>query len=140
MSLSKKVKRNVLHFEIIPIVDVLFTLLIFFVIYATTVTTLNQKGIALQLPKASSTEPVKPKIVISIDQSQQIWIDQQPTSLQTLTAKLTPLASTKPIVIFRADRTIAYDLIVQTLDQVRLAGLTAISLQADAPHSDDIRR
>ncbi len=130
MSLSKKYKRQPLHFEVIPIIDVMFTLLIFFVIYASTVAGFSNKGIPLQLPEASSASTAPKNIHIDVDSTSTVWMNGQQVPIETLTSVLMPLSQTQPKlpVVLRADKQVAYALVIRVLDLIQQSGFHEVSL------------
>ena len=116
--------------EMIPLIDVVFLLLIFF-IYAMLSMTIH-KGIPVLLPKAKTslidTEQYRS---ISISQDHRIFVDETEVPMEGLLQRLSELCREKPSlrVFIRGDRRIPYELLVRVLDTVRASGLSKVSLE-----------
>ena len=142
MSLSKRYKRQPLHFEVIPIIDVMFTLMIFFVIYASTVSSLSNQGIKMKLPAAASVVKESHGTVITIDESLNVYLDGALTPVDEVRDRIAAQFKADPelSVILSADHTVPYETVVQLLDSIRLAGVHKVSLEAqkktDAPNNE----
>jgi biopolymer transport protein ExbD len=116
--------------EMIPLIDVVFLLLIFF-IYTMLSMTIH-KGIPVLLPKATTGLMDKEEyLAISITRDHKIFLDEKETSSEDLLQRLTDLSKGNPNlrVFIRGDRRIPYEVVVRVLDTVRAAGLRKVSLE-----------
>ena len=116
--------------EMIPLIDVVFLLLIFF-IYTMLSMTIH-KGIPVLLPKANTGLIDKEDYLsVSITRDHKIFLDKNEIPLEELLQRLTERRRTKPQlrVFIRGDRRIPYEWVVQVLDTVRAAGLRKVSLE-----------
>ncbi len=116
--------------EMIPLIDVVFLLLIFF-IYAMLSMTIH-KGISVLLPKAKTSLIDKEQYLsISISRDHRIFLDETEVPLEELLQNLTERCKGKPQlrVFIRGDRRIPYELVVRVLDTVRASGLSKVSLE-----------
>lgn len=116
--------------EMIPLIDVVFLLLIFF-IYAMLSMTIH-KGIPVLLPKAKTSLIDREQYLsISISQDHRIFIDETEVPMEGLLERLSELFKEKPglRVFISGDRRIPYELLVRVLDTVRASGLTKVSLE-----------
>ncbi len=116
-----------------PFIDVMLVLLIVFMVTAPLLTV----GVPVDLPKtaaASLNDKVEP-LIISVDPQGRIYLAETPITLDELTAKLQAIAAEKPdtTIFVRGDRTIAYGQVMQVMGQVAAAGLSKVSLIAEAP-------
>ena len=114
----------------IPLIDVVFLLLIFF-IYTMLSMTIH-KGIPVLLPKANTGLIDKEDYLsVSITRDHKIFLDKNEIPLEELLQRLTERRRTKPQlrVFIRGDRRIPYEWVVQVLDTVRAAGLRKVSLE-----------
>lgn len=104
--------------NITPMLDVAYVLVIVFII----MTTASVEGIAVNLPKASSTPSLsKPKTkAISITQDGTIYLDTYPVSIADLETRLGQYKAANPDlpVILKADATIQYEKVIEVLDVV----------------------
>jgi len=107
-----------------PLVDVVFLLLIFFLLTATYI----NPSMDLTLPKAETAEfddHTNP-YTIEIGQDGSFTINQEPSSLEDLTK--IPLGSD---VLLLEDKAGPYGVFVEILDTLRKTGLTKISIMTD---------
>ena len=115
--------------EIIPLIDCMFLLLVFF-IYSMLSMTIH-RGIQVNLP-ASETGQVDRRnyISISITRDQRIFLNRQETPLSSLFGYLRREKENHPDrpVFINADRSVPYQMIIDVLDKVRAAGLQKVSL------------
>ncbi len=71
--------------NIVPLIDVIFSILVFFIIASLVLTRIDQ--LPVELPNASNTEArIKPDLTISITNDQQIAVNQQVVSIADLVA------------------------------------------------------
>jgi len=116
------------HIEIAPLVDIIFLLLIFFMLSSNFI----QPNIHMELPEASTEEKLeKVDLVVTVDRDSRIFVNRDqidPDELQTaLEEKMASLG--KNDVIFRGDKTIGYELFVKILDTAKAAGATSFSVE-----------
>ena len=125
-------KKAELRFEVIPVIDVMFTLLVFFVIYSTMLAPVNNKGIQLKLPTAESTTSEKKGLMVAIDKNENVYVEKQLTPLGLLKEKVAQRMAQTPdtYVILSSDRSVSYDQVMQVLDNIRLGGCASIVLEA----------
>jgi biopolymer transport protein ExbD len=114
--------------EIIPMIDVMMFLLVFFVLIMLQM--LQATGITLDLPKAQSAEQLEPiKLTIAVDRQGTIFVETRPIGRDELLKYLRTLQQSNRVdVIIAGDKGTAYDNIIQVMDAVREAGIGAIAL------------
>ena len=119
--------------EMLPLIDVVFLLLVFF-IYAMLSMAVHH-GLPVVLPD-SSTAKIDKKLVLSVSIKSEgtIYIDKHLVALEDLAETLKDRAGheTNPGVLLFADRVISYQKLFKVLDQIQTAGIHRISLQADS--------
>lgn len=114
--------------DITPLLDVVFILLIFFMLTAVTA----PLGMAVDLPEAKTiTEHKDIPTVISITKEDKIYFNQDITSLEDLKTQLNALEPNAQIII-KGDEKIEYGLFVVVMDAVRETGSHRIVLSAEA--------
>ena len=130
-----KRRRELKHtkIEIIPMIDTMFFLLVFFMLSSLALTKLN--GLPVNLPQASSAQKQQASdITITIDGGQHIFVNKQPVTLNTLGAKLAAVAGgpkanlDEANVIINADETVPHGLVVHCMDEARNAGITKFGI------------
>jgi biopolymer transport protein ExbD len=122
-----------------PLIDVVFILLIFFMV---STTFQRESEIKIELPEASS-EPVEEKeevLEIVIDIEGHYFIDEQQvvnTELETLKTAIRKFLGeqTEIPVVIRADRNTPYESVVRAMDATAQLGLLQMSLATNQPES-----
>lgn len=116
--------------DLTPMLDVVFIMLIFFIVTASFV---KETGIDVNRPSASTAE-VKERgnILIAITSEGEIWIDRRPVDVHALRANIERLHAENPqgSVVIQADKESTNGLLVQVMDAARLAGVPNVSLAA----------
>ncbi|WP_313519663.1 biopolymer transporter ExbD [Pseudomonas sp.] len=114
--------------EIIPMIDVMMFLLVFFVLIM--IEMIQGAGITLDLPQSSSQDPIESvtlNIGVSVDGG--LYVDGALMDDAQLGAKLAELKQTGKLdVVIAGDRGSQYESIVHAMDLVRGAGISAIGL------------
>ena len=123
-----------------PLIDVVFILLIFFMV---STTFQRESEIKIELPEASS-EPVEEKedvLEIVIDIEGHYFIDEQQvvnTELETLKTAIQKFlgGQTEMPVVIRADRNTPYEAVVRAMDATAQLGLLQMSLATNQPENE----
>jgi len=129
MKVSLGVQRRA-RIEILPLIDIVFLLLVFF-IYAMLSMAVH-RGVPVNLPTSSSARIERELLLsVTIKDSGEILLDQNRIPLKDLARllKLRAKQEDSPGVLLFADKSVPYQLLVKVLDQIRMAGLSRISLQ-----------
>ena len=122
-----------------PLIDVVFILLIFFMV---STTFQKESEIKIELPEASAdaVEEKKDVLELVIDAEGRYFIDQQQvvnTELETLQKAISKFLGDRtgiPVVI-RADRRTPYESVVRAMDAVSRLGLVQMSLATSQPEN-----
>jgi biopolymer transport protein ExbD len=118
--------------EMLPLIDVVFLLLVFFLYSILSMAV--HRGMPVDLP-ISSTVKVDKKLIISvtIDGRGQIFLDKKAVALKELAEKLRGYTRENPIpgVLLFADKNLPYQQLFAVIDQIKTAGISRISLQAE---------
>ena len=114
--------------EIVPMIDIMMFLLVFFVMIALRM--IPDAGVALQLPGASTAKEMpSTQVVIAIDAQDQIHVQDQVYSLDSLQTYLVGVkASNQTNVVVAADKSINFQQVMDVMDAVRKVGITDIGL------------
>ena len=121
-------KHFMAEINIIPLVDVVFVLLIIFMVTAP----LMDRGIDLSLPK-TKTNTIKPekRYVLTIGKGQIITLSQEKLLQEKLTmeelAKRLPLLKGESIYL-RADQTVPYGFVVTVMDLIKQSGIDKLGI------------
>ena len=115
--------------EIIPMIDTIFFLLVFFMI--STLSMARYSGLPVNLPKAATgQQPPTESAAVTIAADGTISIDKQPVTrdqvrdvLQNRRNKNSDL-----VVLINADERVEHGLVVEVMDQARQAGVTRMAI------------
>jgi biopolymer transport protein ExbD len=119
--------------EMLPLIDMVFLLLVFFIYGMLSMAV--HRGLPVMLP-VSSTAPVEKDLALSVTvrSDGDIFLDKEEVALEDLSSLLMERcrANKECGVLLFADRDLAYQGLFRVLDQIRKAGLTRVSLQAES--------
>lgn len=106
------------NFNMSSMTDIVFLLLIFFMLTSTVVTT---NALDLLLPKAKGKTNNNQQISVSIDEHLNYYIDKTPVKLEEIEGKLQRmlLAEKEPAMIIRAEKSVPIEDVVKILDIAR---------------------
>jgi biopolymer transport protein ExbD len=114
-----------------PMLDVVFIMLIFFIVTASFV---KESGIEISRPGASTAvRKEKGNILIAISANDQIWMNRRQVDPRALRANIERAHAENPqgAVVIQADKAAKTGLLVQVMDAAREAGVKDVSLAAD---------
>lgn len=135
MKTKRRIKRSA-RIEMLPLIDIVFLLLIFF-IYAMLSMAVH-RGLDLDLPESSQTTvSEKNHVSLSIKSAEpypELYLNKERVELDRLRIELQNAVKEdpeSPVLVF-ADEQVPYQQLFQVLDELQKAGITAVSLQANA--------
>lgn len=120
--------------EILPLIDVVFLLLVFFIIMFLSMTI--QKGLPVELPKISEPELIsKESVQVSINENGDIAVDGQIVELkqlvETIALQRKQAGSNALPIIIQGDRKAELGVALQVLERLTLSGLSNIAFAAN---------
>jgi len=117
-----------------PLIDIVFLLLVFFMLTAHFI---EEERIDIQLPKASSSEPVEDNkyVTVTLTPDGLLLVDGSVTELTDLTEVLRGALHSpgKSYVRLKGDQQADFGKAVQIIDAARLAGAEALDIQTEKP-------
>ncbi len=116
--------------DITPMLDVVFIMLIFFIVTATFT---KESGIEINPPQAAtSVVQEKANILIAIDESNRVWVNRREIDIRALRPNIERLHAENPkgSVVIQADKNSTNERLVQVMDASRQAGVYDIALAA----------
>lgn len=119
-------------FMIIPMIDIIFFLLVFFMMNS--LQTVAQKALSVQLPQAShASQPVQMPIIITVDKEGHITMDNKPVSIDEASDMMKKHMSenANAAVILQADRSTAHGQVVAVMDMLKQAGVKRLAIAAE---------
>jgi biopolymer transport protein ExbD len=115
-------QRIKMHLDISPLIDVVFQLLLFFMLTSSFIT---ERGIKLNLPQAATGAPQREKlpVVLMIDKQKRIYLDRKEVKLKELSQALTTELESRQTktVVLKADEAVPMGLAVRVMDLARQA-------------------
>jgi biopolymer transport protein ExbD len=118
--------------EVIPMIDIMMFLLVFFVII--TLRMIAGTGVAMELPGSTTTQQLKTStITVGVTKAGETVIDGKPVTMDELKKKLIELKQAKPVdVVLAGDKDASLQTLLSVMDAVRGAGITSVGLAARA--------
>jgi len=123
----KNIKKA--RIEIIPMIDTIFFLLVFFMISTLSMT--RYTGLPVNLPKAASgQQQPSESAAISIAADGKVFLDKQEVSRENIRAILQQRISAKPdlLVLINGDEHVEHGLVVEIMDAARQAGVAKMAI------------
>ena len=108
----------------------IFIMLIFFIV---TTSFVKESGIDVSRPSAATAQKKdKASIFVGISQNGDIWIDKRKIDIRSVRANIERLHAESPegSIVVQADKGSKTGTLVKVMDQIRAAGVTAISVAA----------
>lgn len=118
--------------QIIPLIDVIFCILTFFILAALQLT--RQQGINLDLPRAATSNvQMRETLVVTIDSTGQTYVDTQLVDRAQLFQVLKGYQAQRPdgLLVLRASQTAFYNDVIQVLDILRSVGGDRVALATE---------
>ena len=117
--------------DITPMLDVVFIMLIFFIVTSTFV---KESGIDVNRPQAATAvKKAKANILIAIDAHDNIWIDRRQIDVRSVRPNIERLHAENPqgSVVIQADKESKTNTLIQVMDASRQAGVYNVSIAAE---------
>jgi biopolymer transport protein ExbD len=117
--------------DLTPMLDVVFIMLIFFIVTASFV---KESGIQVIKPSAVTAQKVdNAKILVAISSNQEFWIDKQRVDKRAVKARIERLLAENPkgAVVVQADNGANAESVAHVLDMARDAGVADVSLSTE---------
>jgi biopolymer transport protein ExbD len=119
--------------NVVPLIDVLFSILTFFVLASIFLT--RQQGLPLDLPRQGDPEDnvISRQVTLVIDKNGKYFLDKKPIALKKIgpVAKAFMDKNPNDILIISGDKDVEYRYVVDVLDELRLAKANRIGMAAD---------
>jgi len=116
--------------DITPMLDVVFIMLIFFIVTATFV---KEAGIDVNRPDAATAiKQEKANILIAINAENEIWIDRRRVDIRSVRPNIERLHAENPqgSVVIQADKESKTETLIKVMDASRSAGVFNVAIAA----------
>ena len=125
--------KLVSEINVTPLVDVILVLLIIFMVTAP----MLQMGIDVNLPrvKSKSIDVGEEKLILTINNKKEIFINKYKASIDNLKPKLESIFASRidREIFMRADEKVPYGFVVKVMSEVRKAGVDKLGLITEPP-------
>jgi biopolymer transport protein ExbD len=124
-------RKKKTEINVVPLIDVLCFLIVFFMLFSTLKS--NQTGMDINLPKAETVTATKDsQVVVSIDRDGRLSFEGRDMSKQAMQDEVRRSIADNPdtLVIIKADREVLYDKVIEAMDIVRKVGAYKLALAA----------
>ena len=127
----RSVKKEEPSFGIAPLIDIVFLLLIFFMVTSHFDVA---SGVRIRLPQVAKMiyDQHENKVTVVIDKSGQAYFEGEKTDMEALGEKLEALVQEKELfqVVLQADKDTRHGVVVQAMDIAKRAGVRSIVIAA----------
>jgi len=133
ISSARRNNRASVELNIAPLIDMVFILLIFFLV---TTSFVKETGVEVNRPTAATAvSQSKATILIGIDAADRIYFDHREVDVRAVRANVERALAENPegAVVVVADRASTTGTAIQVMDGCRLAGAANVSLAARLP-------
>lgn len=116
-----------------PMLDVVFIMLIFFIVTASFV---KEAGIDVNRPEAATAvKKERANILIAINEKGEVWINKRRIDVRAVQANVERLHAENPqgTVVIQADKKATTDVLIKVMDGARAAGVFDVSIAAQEP-------
>lgn len=133
---SGRRRRTPVALDITPLIDIVFNLLIFFLITTTFVQNVQYPGIEVELPKASNapTSTQGENVIVALTAEGRVVHEGRAMSLDELKERLEAHRRERPnaLVIVQADKETEHGRVVEVMDTARAVGFSQLAIATEA--------
>jgi biopolymer transport protein TolR len=127
--------KTMSEINVTPLVDVMLVLLIIFMVTAP----MLSMGIDVNLPrvKSKSVDVTEEKLVLSVTEAKEIYLNKTKMQLSELNSKLEAIFASRidREVFLRADKNVPYGFVVEVMSEVRKAGVDKLGMITEPPEA-----
>ncbi len=134
ISAARRTKKNTLELNLAPLIDMVFILLIFFLV---TTSFVKETGVDISRPAAATAvSKTGSTILIGITKDNTIHMDKREIDMRAVRANVERAIAENPEadVVIVADKESRTGLVITVMDNCKLAGADNVSLAASLPH------
>jgi biopolymer transport protein TolR len=125
--------KSMADINVTPLVDVMLVLLIIFMVTAP----MLSMGIDVNLPrvKSKTVDLAEEKLILSINENKEIFLNKTRMSLQDLNTKLAAIFEQRVDreIFLRADKNVSYGFVVEVMSEIRKAGVDKLGMITEPP-------
>ncbi len=129
-SRNKSADEDVGAIDLTPMLDVVFIMLIFFIVTATFI---KEPGVEIERPDANTAKVKNSKILVAIDAENKVWIDKNEIDKAFVTDQIELLLAENPKspIVIQADGQSSIKVLNEVAQAAREAGIADVSIAAN---------
>lgn len=112
---------NIAQINIVPLIDVVFAILTFFIISSLSLS--KSEGLPVNLPKAATSQVQESpaKITVTIDAQGKLMVDKKPVNLDQIESTVRQVMGSNPssLIVLNADKSVNHGNVVEVMDRLR---------------------
>jgi biopolymer transport protein ExbD len=120
--------------NMVPMIDVIFAILTFFIVSTLFLT--RSESLPVSLPSSQTSDVQQTaRVTVTIEESGQLFLNQQPIQLTELADQIQRLQSdrTDPLVTIHADRNVSHGVVVSVMDELRQIEGIRLGIATESP-------
>lgn len=134
---ARKARRQTLELNIAPLIDMVFILLIFFLV---TTSFVKETGVEINRPAASTAvSKEKTNVLIGITKDNRVFMDKREIDIRSVRANVERALAESPEggIVIVADKESTTGVAIKVLDGCKLAGAKNLAIAASLPSGAD---
>ncbi|GAB4539612.1 MAG: biopolymer transporter ExbD [Parvularculaceae bacterium] len=130
MRRSKIEEEEDVDVNITPLLDIVFIMLIFFIV---TSTFIREPGVDINRPPAETADDAKPAVLVAINSANEIWINKEIVSLEGVRVVAARFRAENPkgSAVIQADEDAHTRFLVEVMDQLGAAGFDQVFISTE---------
>lgn len=128
MRRQPKRQRDEIQIDMTPMLDIVFIMLIFFIV---TTSFVREAGLEVHRPEASQAKAQKSSsIMLAIGANGEIYLDRKAVDVERIKVTLARMLAEQPeaSLVIQADERVAHGRVVRVMDEVKAAGIANIAV------------
>jgi biopolymer transport protein ExbD len=124
--------------NIVPMIDVIFAILTFFIM--STLFLGRLEGLSVNLPKATTAKPQQSsRATVTLDKEGKLYLNRSPIELNSLQESVRQQIEPgqELIVVLNADGSVAYDRVIDVMDQIRQVQGAKLAMATRRPQTEN---
>jgi biopolymer transport protein ExbD len=133
MQIPEEPDKN-LEINIVPMIDVIFSILAFFIISTLFLT--RSQGLPVDLPQATTAQQQsETEVTVSIQANGDLALNKEPISLNQLVTEVKQISQNhqETTVVVKADKAVAHGEVVSVMDQLRQVEGVKLAIATTSP-------
>ncbi|MEO1403920.1 MAG: biopolymer transporter ExbD [Cyanobacteria bacterium J06635_1] len=126
-----------LEINIVPMIDVIFAILAFFILSTLFLT--RAEGLPVNLPNAETAEPQQSAdFTVTMQESGQMFLNREPVQLRQLNSKIESelAAGQTALITVQADRRIEHGQVIEVMDELRMIEGARLGMATESRRND----